>query len=70
MNLRHKGGCLPLPSDWTAEQALAVHDFLAGLTDAIWLEYEEPILELLHGEADRREDDQSDLFDFDDPIPF
>jgi hypothetical protein len=68
--LLHKGECLPLPNDWTAEQALAVHDFLAGLTDAIWLGYEEPMLALLHGEADPREDDQPDLFGFDDPIPF
>ena len=70
MNLRHNGECLVLPNDWTAEQALAVHDFLADLTEAIWLEYEEPMLALLHGEADHTEDDQSDLFGFDDPIPF
>lgn len=70
MNLRHNGECLVLPNDWTAEQALAVHDFLASLTEAVWLEYEESLLELLHGEANHKEDDQADLFGFDDPIAF
>jgi hypothetical protein len=69
VNLLHQGECLPLPNDWTAEQALAVHDFLADLTEAIWQRYEDPMIELLHGEI-RQADEQSDLFGFDDPIPF
>jgi hypothetical protein len=69
VNLRHQGECLLLPNDWTAEQALAVHDFLANLTEAIWQRYEDPMIELLHGEI-RQADEQSDLFGFDDPIPF
>ena len=70
MNLRHQGECLLLPNDWTAEQALAVHDFLADLTEAIWQRYEDPMSELLHGETNWQADDQPDLFDFDDRIPF
>ena len=65
MNLLHNGECLSLPNDWTAEQALAVHDFLADLTEAIWQRYEDPMSELLHGE-----NPQADLFGLDDPIPF
>ena len=69
MNLLHNSECLPLPNDWTAEQALAVHDFLADLTEAIWQRYEDPMSELLQGENSQA-DDQPDLFGFDDPIPF
>ena len=69
MNPRHNGECLPLPNDWTAEQALAVHDFLADLTEAIWQRYEDPMSELLHGENSQA-DEQPDLFDLDDPIRF
>ena len=69
MNLRHNGECLVLPNDWTAEQALAVHDFLADLAEAIWQQYEDPMIELLHGET-RQVIEQPDLFRFDDPILF
>lgn len=69
MNLWHNGECLVLPNDWSAEQALAVHDFLADLTEAIWQRYENRMIELLHGEFEQAHD-QPDLFGFDDPIPF
>ena len=69
MNLRHNGECLVLPNGWTAEQALAVHDFLADLTEAIWQRYEDPMSEFLHGELEQVHD-QPDLFGFDDPIAF
>ena len=69
MNLRHQGECLVLPNDWTAEQALAVHDFLADLTEAIWQQYEDPMIELLHDET-HQVIEQPDLFRFDDPILF
>jgi len=69
VNPRHNGECLPLPNDWTAEQALAIHDFLADLTEAIWQRYEDPMIECLQGELEQAHD-QPDLFGFDDPIPF
>jgi len=69
VNLWYQGECLPLPSDWTAEQALAVHDFLADLAESIWQQYEDPMIELLHGET-RQVIEQPDLFRFDDPILF
>ena len=70
MNLRQRNNCLPLPRDWTAEQALAVHEFLADLTEAVWQQYEDPMLELLHGEERQDKDEQPDLFGFTDSMPF
>ena len=68
MRTRDADYVIHLPRDWTPEQALAVHDLLAELAEAIWQHYEEPMIELLHGEYDQKED-QPDLFGFD-PIPF
>ena len=68
MSKRYTDYVIHLPRDWTPEQALAVHDLLAELAEAIWQHYEEPMIELLHSEYDQKEE-QPDLFGFD-PIPF
>ena len=36
MNWRQDGGFLQLPTDWSAEQALAVHGFLLDVSADIW----------------------------------
>ena len=69
MSIPRRAYVIQLPGDWTAEQALATHDVLTEIAEAIWQHYEDPILDLLHGEHGPIEE-QPDLFDFDDPIPF
>lgn len=61
---------LHLPDYWTPEQALAAYDLLSDLRDAIWNCYELPLIDLLQSELNQNDPSQSDLFDFDDPIPF
>jgi hypothetical protein len=34
-----------IPEHWSSEQALAVFDFLADLTDAIWIRHETALVE-------------------------
>lgn len=60
---------LPLPTDWTPEQALAVYDVLTHFAEVIWQHYEDPLIALLQSEPEPH-DEQPDLFDIDDPIPF
>ena len=36
-----------IPDTWTAEQALMVHEFLESLIEAVWLQYEVEIIELI-----------------------
>jgi hypothetical protein len=60
---------LQLPTDWTPEQALAVHDILVDVAETIWQHYDEAMLECLQSEPDQH-DAQPDLFGFDDPIRF
>ena len=61
---------LQFPDHWTPEQALAVYELLNDLAEAIWNRYDRVLIDYLAG--DRNPDDglQSDLFDFDDPVPF
>jgi hypothetical protein len=61
---------LPLPDDWTPEQALAVYELLNDLAEAIWSRYEVPLTELHKPDIDQDDDAQPDLFDLSDPIPF
>jgi hypothetical protein len=61
---------LPLPNDWTPEQALAVYDLLNDLAEAIWNRYEIPLIDLLAPDLEPGTASQPDLFDFDDPLPF
>lgn len=61
---------LPLPDDWTPEQALAVYTLLNELAEAVWNRYEIALIELLAPELDQNKVSQRDLFDFDDQLPF
>ena len=61
---------LPLPDHWTPEQALVVYELLNDLAETIWNHYEIPLIELLAGELDQDNAAQTDLFDFDDTLPF
>jgi len=56
---------ISIPCDWSTEQALAVWEFLRGLTDAVWNQYELPLVALLKEER-ISEVDQLDMFDPDD----
>ena len=58
-----------IPDYWSAEQALAVYEFLSNLEQQIWNLYELQLYELLRPELDV-DIDQLDLFDFNDEIPF
>ena len=60
-----------IPDYWTAEQALAIYDFLDDLRERVWDRYGEQITErmrLEYEEQQRRT--QLELFPFNDEIPF
>jgi hypothetical protein len=60
-----------IPDDWSAQQALAVYVFLAELQQLIWDRYELQLYELLRPDVEEEVDDeQLDLFAFNDEIPF
>ena len=59
-----------IPKYWSPEQALAIYEFLGDLQQRIWDRYELQLLELLRPDLDERNDDQLELFEFDDEIPF
>ena len=61
---------LPLPDDWTPEQALAVYELLNQLAESIWKGYELQLLELLAPEIEQHDASQLDLFEFNDELPF
>ena len=56
--------------NWSAEQALAVWEFLEELTSRVWDRYDVQLVELIRPDLDPEDDTQPDLFDPDDPIPF
>jgi len=58
-----------LPDHWTPEQALAVHEALEALGDALWRGYGVQMQELLLKEC-LSETSQLDPLDPDDPLPF
>ena len=60
---------IPIPDDWSAEQALAVYEFLFELQQLIWDRYELQLYELLRPDIEENDTDQLDLF-FNDDIPF
>lgn len=61
----------PLPDQWTPEQALAVHDALEVLTNALWARYGAQLQSLLLAEEwGTLTMPQLDLFDPNDPISF
>ena len=59
-----------IPDDWSAEQALAVYEFLSDLEQRIWDRYELQLYELLRPDLEEGDTDQLDLFEFNDEIPF
>jgi tRNA U34 5-methylaminomethyl-2-thiouridine-forming methyltransferase MnmC len=58
-----------IPDYWSAEQALAVYEFILELQQQIWDQYELQLYELLRSDLDESDADQLDLF-FNDDIPF
>ena len=60
-----------IPDYWTAEQALAVYDFLDELRDGVWDRYGEQITERMRFEYEQQQQRaQLELFPFNDEIPF
>ena len=65
--------CRLIPDYWSAEEALAVYEFIDALRDEIWSRYDLRLIELLRDERctageDRGEPHGAD--DFDDKVPF
>ena len=60
-----------IPDDWTPEQALAVYEFLDQLQDRVWHHYRQHIQEQCHADyCEENDDEQLDLFELNDEIPF
>jgi len=59
-----------IPDYWSPQQALAIYELLGDLQQRIWDRYELQLLELLRPDLEEEYDDQPDLFDPDDEIPF
>jgi len=60
-----------IPDYWTAEQALAVYDFLDDLRERVWDRYGEHITERMRFEYEKQQRRaQLELFPFNDEIPF
>ncbi len=59
-----------VPNHWSAEQALAVWEFLDELTRRVWDRYELQLFELIRPDLEEEQHAQPDLFDPNDDIPF
>ena len=59
-----------IPDYWSPEQALAVYELLDELRDRVWDLYREQIQEQCRIDRDEDDDNQLDLFPFNDEIPF
>ncbi len=61
-----------IPNNWSAEQALAIYEFLGQIHQQIWDRYELQFIDLLGADLDEMDTHQIDLFELndDDPIPF
>ena len=59
-----------IPDHWSAQEALAVYELLNDIAEQIWERYHLQIIELLRPELDRDDDEQLDLFDFNNDIPY
>ncbi len=59
-----------IPDYWSADQALAIYEFLDDLQQRIWNHYELQLVELLCHDLGERDNNQMDLFEFNDNIPF
>jgi hypothetical protein len=61
----------PIPNYWSAEQALAVYEFLDGLREQVWERYGEQITERMRLEYEQQQRSaQLELLPFDDELPF
>jgi hypothetical protein len=60
-----------IPNNWSAEQALAIYEFLAKIQQQIWERYELQFINLLGADLHEMDTHQIDLFELndDDPIP-
>ncbi len=56
-----------IPDDWSAEQALAVYEFINEIAQLVWDRYEVQLLELIRPELYGEDSSQPD---FDGDIPF
>ncbi len=56
-----------IPDYWSADQALAIYEFLGDIQQQVWHRYELQLIELLSHQTDTN---QLDLFEFNDEIPF
>jgi hypothetical protein len=59
-----------IPDYWSPEQAFAVYELLDELRDRVWDLYREQIQEQCRIDRDEDDDNQLDLFPFNDEIPF
>ncbi len=59
-----------IPDYWSPQQALAIYEFLGDLQQRIWDRYELQLFELLRPDLEGADDNQPDLFDLNDEIPF
>ncbi len=59
-----------IPNHWSAEQALAIYEFLGQIQQQIWDRYESELIDLLCADLETMNADQPDLFEFNDAIPF
>jgi hypothetical protein len=59
-----------IPDYWSPEQALAVYELLDELRERVWDLYREQIQEQCRIDCGEDDDDQLDLFPFNDEIPF
>ena len=48
---------LVIPDYWTAEQALAVYDFIDAIRDEIWSRYEIQLIDIMRAEHSTNPDD-------------
>jgi hypothetical protein len=61
---------IQIPQQWSAEQALAVWEFLDEIACLVWDRYELQLVEMIQAELHQDDISQPDLFDPDDEIPF
>jgi hypothetical protein len=59
-----------IPDYWSADQALAIYEFLDDLQQRIWQHYELQLVELLCDDLDVPDTSQMDLFELNDNLPF
>jgi hypothetical protein len=59
-----------IPEHWSAEQALAVWEFLEEVAGLVWERYERPLIELIRPDLDHEDGPPLDFCDLDDDIPF